>query len=524
MEKSKTKVKSVAKKKESLKQKKSVSSIAQGSAMQKIKLIINTGSSSLKVNVYSEKNEELFAFNYQKIGTENAVRHLRIRGEKIEDKKRKDEFMNHYQTLSDAIAKIGKVYKNFQIDYVAHRLVHGGEEIVKPALITVKTLDQIYELIPAAPLHNPANLIGILAIYKIFYEQQGIDGFPEITPDLENFKEIYAFIWNNETNVKIPPMSVIPDTAPHVHDMEQKNYTYAIGPEARKLLKEVVGSDINIRRFGFHGSSYEYIRKTYKVSNGVIMHLGNGSSAAVIVDGKIKTTSMGFTPLEGLIMGTRAGDIDPAIAIMLVNALIKQSLPTMVGTAIVDGLIQAKNEHDSEIRQKLIEAAELNAEAMLGKLQKIESAPHDADNLLNKKSGLLGMTGTNAMDKILAEIKAGNDTDGRYQLAIDIWKESIKKYLNSYIGHLPSNPSGENKIIFTGGIGENADTLIVDTLKEMSFFNFKILNYNKNDLEKKGYCKIAVGINKLNVYMARTNEELHMLRATEELLEELKNA
>jgi len=306
-------------------------------------LVLNAGSSSLKYKLFINQN-------------------LLIEG-LIEN------ITNYHKGIKEVEYKLQKeanISNLSSLDVVGHRVVHGGEIFQDSVLITQEVIDTIKSLIPLAPLHNPANLEGILMIAKI-------------APTL---KQVAVF-----------------DTAFH-QTLPPKAYHYALPHE---LYQEY-----GIRRYGFHGTSHQFVTKEASKILGkklnetslITLHLGNGASLSAIKNGKSIDTSMGFTPLEGLIMGTRSGDIDPAI------------------------LLYLSKEHGYTIEQ--------------------------LDTMLNKKSGLLGICHQNDMRQIHSMIKNGNRVA---KLALEMFVYRIKKYIGSYYAIL----GDVDALVFTGGIGENDD-------------------------------------------------------------------
>jgi len=260
----------------------------------------------------------------------------------------------------DAIKKLFKKYDDF--DMVGHRVVHGGEEFHEATLIDDFVMDKIEKLIPLAPLHNPSNLNGIKIVKEMF----------------TNISQVAVF-----------------DTAFH-STMPKESYLYALSHEMYEKH--------NIRRYGFHGTSHSYVlkeaakelKKDLKDINIITLHLGNGASVCAIKNGKSIDTSMGFTPLEGLVMGSRCGDIDPAIVLYMQREL---------GMDV-----------------------------------------DEIDNELNKKSGLIGICENNDVREIIAS------DDEKSKLALDIMIRRIQKYIGSYMVILENIDA----IVFTGGIGENS--------------------------------------------------------------------
>ncbi len=300
---------------------------------------------------------------------------------------------------------------------VGHRVVHGGEYFGKPILIDNEVIKKIEELSSLAPLHNPVNLIGIKAI-------------GEIAPKL---KQVAVF-----------------DTAFH-QSMPEVAYHYALPKE---LYEEY-----SVRRYGFHGTSHQYVskeaakflNKDIDSCNLITIHLGNGDSITAIKNGQSVDTSMGLTPLEGLVMGTRCGDIDPAIIFYI-----------------------AKNLH-------------LNID--------------EIDTVLNKKSGLKGICGTNDMREIE---KRAKDGDSFAKLAIEIFCYRIKKYIGSYMAVLGS----VDAIIFTGGIGENSFLVREKACAGLDYFGI-IIDQRKN---RQNEIFVNQNNSKIKVMVIPTNEELEIAK------------
>ncbi len=303
------------------------------------------------------------------------------------------------------------------LDAIGHRVVHGGETFTEPTLINQSVLTQLKSLIPLAPLHNPANILGI-----------------EITTKLAS---------------QIPNVAVF-DTAFH-QSMPERAYLYALPTE--------LYSKYHIRRYGFHGTSHHFValaaariyNKPLQELNLITLHLGNGASACAIKNGKSIDTSMGFTPLEGLVMGTRSGDIDPAIITYLMD---HQGLSTK-----------------------------------------------EVDKLLNRESGLKGICHDNDLRTI---IQRAESDDKQAQLALDIFTYRIKKYIGSYIAVL----GRVDAIVFTGGIGENSPlirSMVLDNLNE----SFGIM-FDKNKNKNSGSSTIHQPDSRIKLYVIPTNEELQI--------------
>ncbi|MFJ6083464.1 acetate kinase [Streptomyces sp. NPDC092369] len=331
-------------------------------------LVLNSGSSSVKYQLLDMSDgERLAAGLVERIGEENArLRHTHLGSGT--DREWTGPISDHEAALkavADELAKDGFGLDSPELVAIGHRVVHGGKTFTEPTVIDDTVLAEIERLIPVAPLHNPANLIGIRTAMAL-------------RPDL--------------------PQVAVFDTAFHT-TMPESAARYAIDVQ--------VADEYRVRRYGFHGTSHAYVsRATAKLLgkapedvNVIVLHLGNGASASAVRGGKCVDTSMGLTPLEGLVMGTRSGDIDPAVIFHLAR----------VGGMSID----------------------------------------EIDTLLNKKSGLVGLCGDNDMREIHRRIDEG---DAAAQLAFDIYIHRLKKYIGAYCAVLGT----VDAIAFTAGVGENA--------------------------------------------------------------------
>ena len=332
---------------------------------------------------------------------------------------------------SDA-SEIDEIRSLADIHAVGHRVVHGGEKFTESALITDEVLRGIEDCIELAPLHNPANIKGILAAREIFGR-----GVPQVA---------------------------VFDTAFH-QTLPETAFLYALPYQLYRRHK--------IRRYGFHGTSHRYVAYRYrqlgKIERGAVniitLHLGNGCSAAAIKGGDSIDTSMGMTPLEGLVMGTRSGDFDPAIIDFI---------------AAKEGL----------------SAAEI-------------------ESLVNKQSGLLGLSGlTNDMRELLAE--AAENGDRRARLAIDIFCYRAAKYIGSYLAAM----NGADAIIFTGGIGENSPEVRRLICEKLAWMGIDIKPALNEKLSGGGEGIISADSARLKVYVIPTNEELLIARDAARLISE----
>ncbi len=366
---------------------------------------------------------------FEKIGEEiSFLHHKSIKGD-LEFKK---DISDHEEGMTFIIKILADKEKGVissikEIAGVGHRVVHGGEEFTKSVLITEEVIKKTEEYIDLAPLHNPANLMGIKASKKI----------------LPRAVQVAAF-----------------DTAFH-HTIPREVYLYAIPYQ----LYEKYG----IRRYGFHGTSHRYVarrlvsilNKNKEDLNIITCHLGNGCSITAVKKGKSVDTSMGFTPLEGLVMGTRSGDIDPAITFYLID--------------------------------KGYSTKELN-------------------DLLNKKSGLLGVSEiSNDMRNLL---QAKDRGDKKAKLAIDVFCYHLKKYIGSYMAVLGKTDA----IIFTAGIGENVPYVRRKSLEEMEDLGIEI--DEKKNKEARGIeARISRESSKVKVWVIPTNEEIRIAFDTYEIAE-----
>ena len=377
--------------------------------------VINSGSSSIKFQLFSMPSGEVLAHALvEKIGESGSKTLFEFGSEKREIVA---DITTHHEGLKlvNTLLKEHHIVEHFsELDAIAHRVVHGGEYFHNATLIDDAVIEKIRELILLAPLHNRANLEGILVSRK----------------KAPNVPQIAVF-----------------DTAFHA-TMPQDAYLYAIPYEMYEKHK--------IRRYGFHGTSHSYVmkeaakivQKSPKELNMITLHLGNGSSACAIKNGESIDTSMGFTPLEGLVMGTRCGDIDPEIVLFLQRE------------------------------------AGLSAE--------------DVEKLLNKKSGLLGVCGS--LD--LREIEKRDDALSH--LAIDIMARRIKKYIGAYAALLGS----VDALIFTAGMGENSHTLRAKIAQDLEILGIEI----DEEANRENRLLISKKSSKVKVFVIKTDEELEIAR------------
>ena len=389
-------------------------------------LVINCGSSSLKYQLINSDSEAVLAKGLcERIGIDGS---LLTHTPKGKDKVKIETPMpNHkvaIQLVIDALAneEYGVIKSLDEIGAVGHRVVHGGEKFSASVVVTDEVIKAIEDVSDLAPLHNPANLLGIKS-------------FQEIMPNV--------------------PMVVVFDTAFH-QTMPEKAYLYGIPYEYYEKYK--------VRRYGFHGTSHDYVsnraaellgkkREDLKI---IVCHLGNGASISAIDHGKCVDTSMGLTPLEGLIMGTRSGDIDPAIC-------------------------------DFICQKEGITSAEMN-------------------NILNKKSGVLGMTGISSdfRDVEIAEAE-GNE---RAKVALDAYNYKIVKYIGSYVAAM----NGVDAIAFTAGVGENNKIGRAQIAEYLGYLGTEI-DEEKNNVRGEDRI-ISKDGSKVALLCVPTNEELAIARQT----------
>ncbi len=393
-------------------------------------LVLNSGSSSIKCQYFIDQ-KSIASVLVERIGEIES--HSQIN---YTDKKESDNasIADHHQALNTILSMLKKsnvLTSIEELDAVGHRVVHGGEAFKEPTVITEDVIETIRSLIPLAPLHNPANLEAIEILHKHY-------------PDLE---QVAVF-----------------DTAFH-QSMPEYAYLY---PIPYKLSKTS-----NIRRYGFHGTSHAYVakkaakmlHKELNTVNLITLHLGNGASVTAIRSGKSIDTSMGLTPLEGLMMGTRCGDIDPAILTYLVN-----------------------NNH-----------------------MHID----DIDRMLNKESGLKGICGSNDMREVIEATEQGNEKSA---LALDMYVYRIKKYIGAYtvaLGHVDA-------IVFTGGIGEHAVKIREMVCKGLYDPIGVSIDLTKNQIHSSVNRTISDEKSKIQLFIIPTNEELEIVLQTQEVLNNLE--
>lgn len=389
-------------------------------------LVINCGSSSLKYQVLDMTNEELLCKGLvERIGIEGSV----ITHEKIGMDKFKLEIpmKDHKEAIGHVLAAVqdaehGVVSDMSEIGAVGHRVVHAGEKYADSVLITDDVIKALEDCIPLAPLHNPPNLSGIAACKEL---------------------------------MPTTPMVGVFDTAFH-QTMPPVSYIYPIPYEYYEKY--------GVRRYGFHGTSHKYVAQRAAELLGkkledvkiITCHLGNGSSLAAVKNGKVYDTSMGFTPLGGLAMGTRSGSIDPAVA------------------------------------------------AFIASVENLDSA--EVDEVLNTKSGVYGISGVSSDFRDI-EVAAA-EGNKRAQLALDVFTHRVKSYLGAYLAEM----NGVDAIVFTAGVGENGVENRYDICKDMENLGI-ILDEEKNKVRGKER-EISADNSKVKIFLIPTNEELMIARDT----------
>jgi acetate kinase len=368
-----------------------------------IVFVVNSGSSSIKYQLIdTDTGESLLSGIVDRIGEAGQV-------------------ADHAEAMRSVLAKID----GQDVAAVGHRVVHGGATFDRATLVTPEVEAEIDALAALAPLHNPANLLGIRAA-------QAVLDVPHV---------------------------VVFDTAFH-QTMPASSYTYALPVD--------LAAKHGVRRYGFHGTSHKYVSERAAAFVGrpldslrqIVLHLGNGASAAAIAGGTSIDTSMGLTPLEGLVMGTRSGDIDPAV---------------------------------------------------LGHLHRVAGLSVDElDTLLNKQSGLLGLTGTGDMRDVQEAAERGDEAA---LAALAVWTHRVQHYIGAYIAEL----GGLDVLVFTGGIGEHSPLLRGQSVAGLSFLGLEV-DPERNESSARGERRISPDGAAVDVLVIPTNEELEIARQVAALL------
>jgi acetate kinase len=389
-------------------------------------LVVNSGSSSVKFQLVDpDSGESLASGLVERIGESDGRVELDYRGESAE---RTQHIEDHgdglalaFEMLADAGIELGS-----DVTAVGHRVVHGGTVFYRPTIIDDAVVQQISDLSSLAPLHNPPNVLGIEVARK----------------QLPNVPHVAVF-----------------DTA-FFHSLPDAAATYAIDA--------AVAAEHDIRRYGFHGTSHRYVSEQVAQFlerdlgdlKQIVLHLGNGASASAVDGGRAVDTSMGLTPLEGLVMGTRSGDIDPGVIMHLRRS---------AGMSV-----------------------------------------DDIDTLLNRRSGLIGLSGVNDFRELQQRI---DDGDGSARLAYDVYIHRLRKYIGAYmigLGRL-------DVLTFTAGVGENAAAVRADALANLEHFGIRI-DSERNAVRSKSARVISAESSAVTVLVVPTNEELAIARATDDLV------
>ena len=388
-------------------------------------LVLNSGSSSIKYKLFDMQDMASIAQGLvEKIGSSAGTLHHQDRstGQKVTRQVHVREHGEGFSLMLQVLGETGSVKDISEISAIGHRVVHGGRKFKKPVVIDSQVTEAIRGLIPLAPLHNPANLTGIETAMAL-------------APD-------------------IPQVAVF-DTAFH-QGMPEEAYLYALPRHFHEKF--------HVRRYGFHGTSHCYVSRLAAdflhigrdEINCISLHLGNGASAAAIRHGRSIDTSMGMTPLEGLIMGTRSGDIDPAIIFYLAKA----------------------------------SGMDLD----------------EIDHILNFQSGLLGICGENDMRAITERAEMG---DGPSKLAIGMFCHRLKKYMGAYLAILGRTDC----IIFTGGIGENSPLIRRLSCQGLEHLGI-VMDHEKNRHTAGGIHEIGTKDSRTRLLVVPTDEELEIARQT----------
>jgi len=399
-------------------------------------LVLNCGSSSVKYQLIDiDKCYVLAEGMVSRIGMSGAV--LVHKPHDRPEITISGEILDHIMAVEHVIAMLlspnhGVIGDRSEIDAVGHRVVHGGEKFPDSVLIDQEVMQVLRSCIELAPLHNPHNIRGIRACTQI------LPGVPQVA------------VFDTAFHHKMPP------------------YAYIYG------IPYVLYKRYGIRRYGFHGTSHFYVsRRAAKLMNRpleklkmITCHLGNGASMAAIAGGVSVDTSMGFTPLEGLLMGTRSGDLDPAIILHI--------------------------------------------------MAREELSLHEANTLLNKHSGLQGISGISGdMRDIISETQKGNSSA---QLALDVYCYRIRRYLGAYAAVL----GGLDALVFTAGIGENSPLVRKKSCENLEFLGIKIDEEKNRQASSKQATEIQTDDSEVKVFCIPTNEELVIALDTKRIIQEAK--
>jgi acetate kinase len=391
-------------------------------------LVINSGSSSIKYRLFDMTDKTVLASGVmEQIGEAQSrlTHYTRSSKGEMEEIINSEPVADHhagFELIGTVMGESGALQDTAELSGIGHRVVHGGEEFKEPTLIDAKVIDTIRRLSPLAPLHNPANLLGI---------EVAMQSAPQV------------------------PQVAVFDTAFH-QSLPEHAFRYAI--------PQTLYEKHHVRRYGFHGTSHDYVAKQAAMLldqplnelNLITLHLGNGASASAVKGGKSIDTSMGMTPLEGLIMGTRCGDIDPAIIFYL--------------------------------------------------KRKTGLARDEVESILNQESGLKGICGVNDMRHIEELSRSGNS---QAQLAIEMVCYRIKKYIGAYHAALGSLDA----LVFTAGIGEKSSLIRAGACRGLSHLGIEI-DPDKNNRKSKKAFEIQTRGSSVRVLVIPTNEELEIAEQT----------
>lgn len=387
-------------------------------------LSVNAGSSSLKFQMYEMPEEKvLISGVFERIGIENSFYTIKFNGEKIKKEVVLSNHTDAVKILTNELLENNIVSDLSEIKAIGHRMVHGGEKYASSVLLTEDVITAVEELSDLAPLHNPANLVGVRAFKEVIPSAVAVGVF---------------------------------DTAFH-QTMEEENFLYPVPYEWYK--------EYGVRKYGFHGTSHKYVSEKMASILGkeetkiITCHIGNGGSLAAVKNGKCIDTSMGFTPNAGIIMGSRSGDID---------------------ASLIPFVMKKTGMNISEI-----------------------------DNALNKKSGLLGISGISSDSRDIEDgIKSGND---RCKLAQEMYVNKIVKYIAEYYVEL----GGADAIVFTAGVGENSITTRKQIIDKLACLGIK-LDEQRNNVRAE-VALISTNDSSVKVYVIPTDEEVMIARDTYKL-------
>ncbi len=384
-------------------------------------LVINSGSSSIKFQLFKMPEQEVVASGLvEKIGLKNGEIHYNTQKKSVNiEMEIPDHAVGLREVVNLLMSSASGVISNVdEIEMIGHRVVHGGKEFLNTVEINQDVIDRIKSLFNLAPLHNPPNHVGIVVAQDIF----------------PNARQIAVF-----------------DTSFH-QTIPEKAHTFAIPLKFR--------DEHDIRMYGFHGISHHYVsQKAIEYLHNpsaklIVIHLGNGCSMTAIKDGKSIDHSLGFGPNQGLIMGTRSGDIDQAVIFYL--------------------------------------------------MEKFNMGAQEVSNLLTKQSGMLGLTGDSDLRGIEERANIGDEIA---QLALEMNTYRIKKYIGTYAAVL----NGLDAIVFTAGIGENSELIRAKVCEDMSYFGIE-LDANKNSIRSKEIREISTEYSRTKVLVIPTNEELQIAK------------